>query len=65
MRDDAILAWIALITGMGHRCEVAQGFARSVAGRGQIIMAVQDPSGRQVWACGSDLRGDGCAVAQI
>ncbi|KAL7424517.1 hypothetical protein Q5752_000201 [Cryptotrichosporon argae] len=53
------------LRAMGHKCEVAEGFARSVAGRGQIIMAVQDPSGRQVWACGSDLRGDGCAVAQI
>jgi gamma-glutamyltranspeptidase/glutathione hydrolase len=30
-----------------------------------VIQLVQDPSGRRVWACGSDLRGDGCAVGQI
>lgn len=51
--------------GMGHDITVAEGWARMVAGRGQIIQAVNDPSGRRVWACGSDLRADGCAVPQI
>lgn len=50
---------------MGHTCEIATGFKRKIAGRGQIITAVADPSGRNVWAGGSDLRGDGCAVGQI
>lgn len=50
---------------MGHRCEVAVGFNRKIAGRGQVIRAVHDPSGKTVWAGGSDLRGDGCAVGQI
>ena len=50
---------------MGHECVVASGFKRMMAGRGQMIQAVRDPSGRNVWACGSDLRGDGNALAQI
>ena len=50
---------------MGHQCEMATGFKRAIAGRGQIIQAVQDPSGRRVWACGSDLRADGFALGQI
>lgn len=54
-----------LIVGMGHTCVLAEGYGRSVAGRGQCIRAVTDPSGRNVWAGGSDLRGDGCAVGQI
>ncbi|ORY31633.1 putative lincomycin-condensing protein lmbA [Naematelia encephala] len=53
------------LKGMGHRCEVATGYRRGIAGRGQIIQAINDPSGRRVWACGSDLRADGCALAQI
>jgi gamma-glutamyltranspeptidase/glutathione hydrolase len=50
---------------MGHTIKIATDFARKVAGRGQVIRAVRDPSGRTVWAAGSDLRGDGCAVGQI
>lgn len=50
---------------MGHKCELATGYNRKIAGRGQVIRAVRDPSGRNVWAAGSDLRGDGCAVGQI
>ncbi|WRT70004.1 gamma-glutamyltransferase [Kwoniella shivajii] len=53
------------LAAMGHQCEVAVGYARSIAGRGQIIQKVVDPNGRRVWAAGSDLRGDGCAVGQI
>ncbi|KAK6909136.1 gamma-glutamyltransferase [Kwoniella mangroviensis CBS 8507] len=53
------------LRALGHRCEVASGFARSIAGKGQIIQRVIDPNGRRVWAAGSDLRGDGCAVGQI
>jgi len=50
---------------MGHNVKVATHFNRKIAGRGQVIRAVRDPSGRNVWAAGSDLRGDGCAVGQI
>ncbi|KAK8853432.1 gamma-glutamyltransferase [Kwoniella newhampshirensis] len=53
------------LRAMGHECEVATGFKRKIAGKGQIIQRVVDPNGREVWACGSDLRGDGCAVGQI
>ena len=52
-------------TAMGHSIEWATGFQRGTLGRGQIIQQVIDPSGRRVWACGSDLRADGHAVAQI
>ncbi len=41
------------------------GYARTVTGRGQVIQAVRDPSGRQVYAGGSDLRGDGHVAPQI
>ena len=50
---------------MGHQCEIAEDYERKIAGKGQIIQRVVDPNGRRVWACGSDLRGDGCAVGQI
>lgn len=53
------------LRAMGHRCEVAAGYQRAILGRGQIIQAIRDPSGRRVWACGSDLRGDGFALGQI
>lgn len=53
------------LRSMGHRCEVAQDFQRSILGRGQMIRKVTDPSGRTVWAGGSDPRADGCAVGQI
>jgi gamma-glutamyltranspeptidase/glutathione hydrolase len=52
-------------TAMGHNCILTKDYARSIFGRGQMIQAVQDPSGRRVWACASDGRGDGCAGAQI
>lgn len=50
---------------MGHDIDLAQDYSRMIAGRGQVIQAITDPSGRRVWACGSDLRADGCAVGQI
>ncbi|WWC91941.1 gamma-glutamyltransferase [Kwoniella dendrophila CBS 6074] len=50
---------------LGHKCELATGYNRSTLGKGQIIQRVIDPYGRRVWAAGSDLRGDGCAVGQI
>jgi len=53
------------LVAMGHRCVMATGRRRVILGRGQIIQAIQDPSGRRVWACASDGRADGCAVAQI
>lgn len=53
------------LRSMGHSVEWATGFQRGTLGRGQIIQQVIDPSGRRVWACGSDLRADGHAVAQI
>ncbi|WVR09625.1 gamma-glutamyltransferase [Kwoniella sp. DSM 27419] len=56
---------VAELRAMGHQCEVALSFDRKILGRGQMIQRVVDPNGRRVWACGSDLRGDGCAVGQI
>lgn len=54
------------LRAMGHTIEIASEFRRAIAGRGQIIQKVKDEhSGRTVWACGSDLRADGHAVAQI
>ena len=50
---------------MGHTIEVASGYKRGIAGRGQVIQAIRDPSGRNVWACGSDPRADGFALGQI
>ena len=50
---------------MGHDARVLSGFGRKYMGRGQVIQKLQDPSGRFVWAAGSDLRGDGHAAAQI
>ena len=51
---------------MGHDAKVVTGFNRGLLlGRGQIIQKLHDPSGRFVWAAGSDPRGDGHAAAQI
>lgn len=41
------------------------GIARAQFGRGQIIQKGLDPSGRLVWAAGSDPRADGHAVPQV
>ncbi|RXK40572.1 gamma-glutamyltransferase [Tremella mesenterica] len=53
------------LRAMGHQTERASHWLRDILGKGQMIQAVRDPSGRTVWACGSDLRGDGCGLAQI
>ncbi|KAK7694906.1 hypothetical protein QCA50_002094 [Cerrena zonata] len=53
------------LKAMGHDARRAAGFARSMLGRGQIIQKINDPSGRTVWAAGSDPRADGHAAAQI
>ncbi|KAJ9108219.1 hypothetical protein QFC19_002466 [Naganishia cerealis] len=50
---------------MGHDARQATSFNRAIAGRGQIIQKVEDPSGRTVWAGGSDQRADGQVVGQI
>lgn len=51
---------------MGHKVALVKGDQRSLFGRGQIVQRVLDaPSGRKVWAAGSDPRGDGHAVPEI
>ncbi|PPQ62973.1 hypothetical protein CVT24_006079 [Panaeolus cyanescens] len=50
---------------MGHDARQVGGFERGLMGRGQVIQKLQDPSGKLVWAAGSDLRADGHAAAQI
>ncbi|KAF7347934.1 Gamma-glutamyltranspeptidase [Mycena venus] len=50
---------------MGHDARLATGFQRGTMGRGQVIQKLTDPSGRFVWAAGSDLRADGQAAPQI
>lgn len=50
---------------MGHDASLLTGFKRGTLGRGQVIQKLQDPSGRFVWAAGSDPRADGHAAAQI
>ncbi|KAJ7783662.1 gamma-glutamyltranspeptidase [Mycena maculata] len=50
---------------MGHDARQAIGFRRAMMGRGQVIQKLADPSGRFVWAAGSDLRADGHAAPQI
>ena len=56
---------IKLGIDMGHDARVVTGFDRKLMGRGQVIQKLQDPSGRFVWAAGSDPRADGHAAAQI
>ncbi|THV07664.1 gamma-glutamyltranspeptidase [Dendrothele bispora CBS 962.96] len=56
---------VAKLREMGHDARVASGFSRALLGRGQVIQKINDPSGRTVWAAGSDPRADGHAVAQI
>jgi gamma-glutamyltranspeptidase/glutathione hydrolase len=52
-------------TEMGHDARQTTGFSRGMLGRGQVIQKINDPSGRLVWAAGSDPRGDGHAAAHI
>jgi gamma-glutamyltranspeptidase len=53
------------LVAMGHETHRITGWQRGVFGRGQIIKNCVDPSGRRVWAGGSDPRADGHVVAQI
>jgi len=53
------------LRAMGHDARLVTGFQRGLMGRGQIIQKTIDPSGRTVWAAGSDPRADGHAAAQI
>lgn len=50
---------------MGHDARQVTGFGRAMLGRGQVIQKLENPSGRLVWAAGSDPRADGHAAAQI
>ncbi|KAJ7289239.1 gamma-glutamyltranspeptidase [Mycena rebaudengoi] len=52
---------VAKLREMGHDARQVAGFHRGMMGRGQIIQKLADPSGRFVWAAGSDLRADGQA----
>ncbi|KAJ7769321.1 gamma-glutamyltranspeptidase [Mycena metata] len=56
---------ISKLREMGHDARPLAGFERSFFGRGQVIQKLEDPSGRFVWAAGSDMRGDGHAAPQI
>ncbi|KDQ63394.1 hypothetical protein JAAARDRAFT_377266 [Jaapia argillacea MUCL 33604] len=58
-------ATVAKLREMGHDARVVTGFSRGMMGRGQVIQKLVDPSGKTVWAAGSDPRADGHAVAQI
>nr|XP_019010549.1 gamma-glutamyltransferase [Kwoniella pini CBS 10737]OCF49330.1 gamma-glutamyltransferase [Kwoniella pini CBS 10737] len=62
--DGISLEVVKELSKMGHTCEIVSEFQRGIAGRGQIIQRVEH-NNRRVWAAGSDLRGDGCAVGQI
>ncbi|KAJ7169765.1 gamma-glutamyltranspeptidase [Mycena filopes] len=58
-------ATIDKLKEMGHDVRQATGFQRGMMGRGQVIQKLTDPSGRFVYAAGSDLRADGFAAPQI
>ncbi len=51
---------IAQLTKMGHDVEEISGYARSIFGRGQVI--IQDHENGVLWG-GSDPRADGCAMS--
>lgn len=55
---------VTSLSKMGHKVKSVRGVARGVFGRGQVIRA-SISNGRLVYSAGSDLRGDGCAIAQI
>ncbi len=50
------------LRALGHNIKVVRGYERGVFGRGQIIRRHVD-DGIVVWSAGSDMRGDGAAVA--
>lgn len=49
---------------LGHEVEVLSGYGRETFGRAQIIKNVSK-DGKLIYAGGSDMRGDGAAVALI
>lgn len=52
------------LTRMGHTVRLVTGSARSLFGRGQVI--VQDyQNGKRLYHAGSDPRGDGAAIPQV
>jgi gamma-glutamyltranspeptidase/glutathione hydrolase len=51
---------IAQLSDLGHTVEEVSGFARSIFGRGQVIL--RDPESGVLWG-GSDPRADGCAMS--
>ncbi|KAH8887886.1 gamma-glutamyltranspeptidase [Thozetella sp. PMI_491] len=54
------------LEGMGHEIKYVKGNGRVMFGRGQVIRVHHDPvDGQRVYSAGSDLRGDGAAVALI
>lgn len=63
--DDIPKATVDKLREMGHDARTVSGFHRGMMGRGQVIQKLTDPSGRLVWAAGSDPRADGHAAAQI
>lgn len=50
---------------LGHKVKIVTGAERGLFGRGQVIAASKDSSGRLLWSAGSDLRGDGHAQPQL
>ncbi|KDN52112.1 gamma-glutamyltranspeptidase [Tilletiaria anomala UBC 951] len=50
---------------MGHNVKLIQGWGRDIFGRGQVIQKLDDPTGKLVWAGGSDMRADGQVIAQL
>jgi gamma-glutamyltranspeptidase/glutathione hydrolase len=52
------------LAAMGHRVTPRSGYARSIFGRGQVIVrvAVRDAENGALWG-GSDPRADGCAMS--
>lgn len=53
----------ASLSSFGHRIERVNGWQREVFGRGQVIRREVDrETGISVYAAGSDMRADGCAM---
>ncbi|KAH3679512.1 hypothetical protein WICPIJ_008613 [Wickerhamomyces pijperi] len=52
------------LKALGHEVRYTTGLARRVFGRGQVIRKESKVGEQLVWGAGSDMRGDGAAVAQ-
>ena len=50
------------LESFGHHVKLVKGSARSMFGRGQIILKVPNEEDRLVWAAGCDPRSDGHAA---